>query len=218
MLPVASFSILQKDVITEDDLKLLTKLELQMDKRPHNLSALYFFFSIYKLFSMKNNDYFINGFLADKSYFRTVEVVGDDGTVLTEDKLSFVSTTALQKRLGLNPRDYNKYFNRFTKMFKSHKTKVVCRLFEWTEEAHDFFMPLLEAHIQGKFKVPTTFKRLMNEYDMSVKDMIKAGGYDIKRFVEMQEKMDDCYDETGEGDKLGVYHKRPSFKKTKKMK
>jgi hypothetical protein len=73
-------------------------------------------------------------------------------------------------------------------------------------------MPLLEVFIQGKFIVPTKFKRQMNEYELPVEVMAKIGGYELKNYLEKQEKMDNCYDQTGEGDKLGVYHKRYSVK------
>jgi hypothetical protein len=84
-----SFSILQQSVITEDCLKRLIKDDLQKDRIPRNLDTFYFFFSIYKLWAMKNNDYFRNKFLKDKLYFSTEEVVGDSGEVKTEDVLMF---------------------------------------------------------------------------------------------------------------------------------
>jgi hypothetical protein len=207
-----SFSILQQSVITEDCLKRLIKDDLQKDRIPRNLDTFYFFFSIYKLWAMKNNDYFRNKFLKDKLYFSTEEVVGDSGEVKTEDVLMFLSTSVLQNKFKVNSQTYKEYFDRYTTTFKKAVTNKKCARLEWTEEAHNFFMPLLEVFIQGKFIVPTKFKRQMNEYELPVEVMAKIGGYELKNYLEKQEKMDNCYDQTGEGDKLGVYHKRYSVK------
>jgi hypothetical protein len=207
-----SFSILQQSVITEDCLKRLIKDDLQKDRIPRNLDTFYFFFSIYKLWAMKNNDYFRNKFLKDKLYFSTEEVVGDSGEVKTEDVLMFLSTSVLQNKFKVNSQNYKEYFDRYTTTFKKYVYKKECAKLEWTEEAHNFFMPLLEVFIQGKFIVPTKFKRQMNEYELPVEVMAKIGGYELKNYLEKQEKMDNCYDQTGEGDKLGVYHKRYSVK------
>lgn len=165
-----------------------------MTRLPRNLDTFYFFFSIYKLWAMKNNDYFRSNFLKDKLYFSTEEVVGDSGEIKTEDVLSFLSTSVLQNKFLICSRIYEPYFKRYTKMFKKAVTNKKCARLEWTEEAHNFFLPLLEAFIQGKFIVPTKFKRQMNEYELPVEVMAKIGGYELKNYLEKQEKMDVIYD------------------------
>ena len=207
MTSSASLSILQQPVITEDCLKRLIKDDLQKDRTPRNLDTFYFFFSIYKLWAMKNNDYFRNKFLKDKLYFSTEEVVGDSGEVKSEDVLMFLSTSVLQNKFKVNSQTYKEYFDRYTTTFKKYVYKKECAKLEWTEEAHNFFMSLLEAFIQDKFIIPTNFKRQMNEYEMSSDVLAKIGGYQIQRAIEMQEKMDNCYDEAGQSKKVGHYNK-----------
>jgi hypothetical protein len=80
-------------------------------------------------------------------------------------------------------------------------------------------MKALEGGISGSFSTfPTgfnmtssasfsNFKRQMNEYEMSSDVLAKIGGYQIQRAIEMQEKMDNCYDEAGQSKKVGHYNK-----------
>ena len=213
MTSSASLSILQQPVITEDCLKRLIKDDLQRAYKTtdKSLKTFYFFFSIYKLWWMKKDEYFIKNFLKGKLYFSTKKVVGDNGEVKTEDELAVLATSTLQIKFKVQHNTYKHYYERYTTTFKKHvysDTKKSCARLEWTEEAHAFFLPLLEAYIQDKFIIPTDFQRQMNDYEDNKEVLSKIGGYLIQRAIEMQEKMDNCYDEAGQSKKVGHYNKR----------
>lgn len=147
------------DLITEKDIKLLLKEELNMKRQPRSLNTFWLFFVVYKLYYMAEEERFLE-FLEDKTYYRTEEIksnIHEDRT-LPAYKLSFVSTSVLKNMFNVRTSNYQPYFRRFTKEFCSYEVGTRCRLFEWTEEGHKFFKPLVEAYFEERLQIPQDFK------------------------------------------------------------
>lgn len=177
-----------------------------MQRSPKNLNGFYMFFIVYKLFYMCKEEKFLE-FLEGKKYFSTEDIVSDiyEGRTLPAHKLSFVSTSILQKVFGLHSSVYAPYFKRWTKTFKEYVRNEKCRLFEWTPEAHKFFEPLVEAYFEGSFELPEDFKSMFygalnktNKKKMTFSQFLKTEPYYVQNWFNTLRYIHENIDEQSE--------------------
>ena len=193
MKPSSVFnSILEQEEISEKDLRTILKeirLLLPEDSKyykknvrlPRNNKILFVLFSVYKLYSMLQIDYFRTK-LEHKTYVSEDVIKSNIGNLRYKRRyeLVFFSKSLFNDCFGVKSKDYLPYVELLCQPFRDYEYKKKCKLYEWKDLAQLIFPPLIQAWREGKFEFKEEYLDIMNNIPQKVENNITP---ELNRFV-----------------------------------